>query len=117
MNIKQYALRTGIAWLALIGFMILLAPDGLPVVLLIVPFVLLFVALYTTWNLCGMLRRPDTTGGTSHKRLGMALCGTVVLLLVLQSLGQLTLRDIITVAIIVAVGYLYLRRNWSKVSK
>jgi len=91
-------------------------PSGLPVVVLIVPFVLLFVALYTLWMLLGEVKVRYFARGRPRQRLGMAVCASVVLLIVLQSLGQLTLRDVLTVAAIITVGYLYLARMRSTVS-
>lgn len=114
MNLRKQLIRTAAAWAVLVGFMMLFRPDHLPVVGLIVPFVLLFGGFYTSWMLAGMLRsryfvreheyRP-------HKHLGKAISATIVLLLVLQSLGQLTVRDVITVVATVTLGYLYLARS------
>jgi hypothetical protein len=89
-------------------------PDGLPVIGLIVPFVLLFFALYSTWRLLGLLRARYTTQGgelRGRPRLGVAVCLSLVLLLVLQSLGQLTVKDVVTVGAIAVLGYLYMTRN------
>jgi len=92
----------------------LFQPDKMPVVGLIVPFVLLFLALYNLWTLAGMIHAryfAKEEGPKPHKNLGMTLSGSAVLLLVLQSLGQLTLRDIVTVVASVVLGYLYLARS------
>jgi hypothetical protein len=44
------------------------------------------------------------------RRLGAIVCVSAVLLLTLQSLGQLTLRDVLTVAGIVSIAYVYTGR-------
>lgn len=104
----------------LVLFMGLFRPDGLPVIVLIVPFGLLFVAFLSLWDLLrGVYRRYFTDGpeAAGPSRLGATVCGSTVLLLILQSLGQLTLRDIGTVIAIVAIGYLYLVRNRPSVAR
>jgi L-asparagine transporter-like permease len=102
------------AWGALLGFMMLFRPQNMPVVGLIVPFVLLFAAFYSLWSLFGTARAAyflKDQDWQPHKRLGVTLSITAVLLLVLQSLGQLTMRDIFTVAGILVLGYLYIGRS------
>jgi hypothetical protein len=114
MNLKQQLVRSAAAWGTLLAFMGLLKPDRLPVVVLILPFVLVYVAFYSTWRLFGLVRaRYFVKDGEwkPHRQLGMAICGSMVLLLVLQSLGQLSLRDVITLLAIVLLGYLYLTRS------
>ena len=110
MSLKQQLLRTILVWMLLGTFLVLSEPSRLPVVALIVPFVLLFAATYCLWNLTQQARIRYLDRGKPHKRLGVVLCACAVLLLVLQSLGQLTLRDVITVAAIVFLGYIYVSR-------
>ncbi len=114
MGLKRQSLRTIIAWGVLVGFMMLFQPDKLPVVGLIVPFVLLFWSFYNLWILFGMAHAryfPTDKTRKPRNHLGMALCASGVLLLVLQSLGQLTVRDVVTVVASVVLGYLYLTRS------
>lgn len=111
---KRQLLRTGVSWLALLVFMSLFQPSGLPVIVLIVPFVLLFVAFMSLWSLLQALYRRYLSRekpAIGRKRLGATVCGSAVLLILLQSLGQLTLRDVGTVAAIAIIGYLYVVRN------
>jgi hypothetical protein len=110
---KRRIVQTIATWLLLLAFTSLLRPDKLPVVLLIVPFVLLFAALYSSWNLLFALkdRFYSKTGVVApRKRLGIAICTCAVLLLVLQSLGQLTFKDVVTLSAIVVLGYMYIAR-------
>jgi hypothetical protein len=88
MNLKQQSIRTFTSWGALLVFMMLFQPTKLPVVALIVPFVLLFAAFYSLWNLVNLLRTRFFTKQTwqPSRRMGLTLCLTLVLLLVLQSL-------------------------------
>jgi hypothetical protein len=114
MNIRPQLVRTVVAWIALGVFMVLLQPTSLPVVVLIVPFILLFVALYNLWILLSLARSryiARAAAAQPHKQLGVMVCLCAVLLLVLQSLGQLTLRDAVTVAAILVIGYIYVRRS------
>lgn len=119
MTLQKQLVRTVIAWGALLGFMMLFQPTKLPVVVLIVPFVLLFAAIYSLWNLINLLRTRFFTKQTwqPSRRLSLTVSLSAVLLLVLQSLGQLTLRDVLTVVAIVVLGYAYVARNLSRVTK
>ena len=109
MKLSRQLIYTMASWLILGMFLIFTQPDKLPVVFLIAPFLLIFAALYSLWVI---LRRFGMryTRRERHRHLGVAVCTSVVLLLVLQSLGQLTLRDVMTVAAIVIIGYTYLGR-------
>ncbi len=116
MNLKRHIVRAIVSWGSLLAFMMLFQPTKLPVAALIIPFLLLFAAFYSSWDLLGLIKdRYFGRGERSklHTRLGMALCASAVFLLVLQSLGQLTLRDVATVLGIVWLGYIYLARTLS----
>ena len=78
--------------------------------MLIVPFVLLFMGCFSLWGLAQDVRVKYFSGARGSRRLGAVICLSTVLMLVLQSLGQLALRDVITVAAILCVGYLYMGR-------
>lgn len=115
MKLKQRLARTLLIWTVLVAFMMLFQPSNLPVIVLIVPFILLFLAFSSLWSLLSDLQhRYFVKIGNSPKQrapLGVAVCVSAVLLIVLQSLGQLTLRDVVTVVAIVILGYLYLTRS------
>jgi hypothetical protein len=115
MDSKKQLLRTGFAWICLTVFMMCTKPQNLPVLLLIVPFVLLFVALMSTWGLVVPVlhRLMGQRGYAGSRRLRVTVCGSVVLLIILQSLGQLTLRDLLTIVAIAIIGYLYIGRSRS----
>lgn len=114
MKLKPHFLRTLFTWGVLVVFMLLVQPDKLPVVVLIVPFLLLFMALYSSWSLLVAAKARFVTRSevfVPKRRLGLALSITTVLLIILQSLGQLTVKDVVTLLAIVTLGYLYLVRN------
>jgi hypothetical protein len=120
MNVNQHIVRTIAAWGGFFAFMVLFEPNSLPVVLLIVPFVLLFAALYSLWSLLSVLKSRFFASSVElppRGHLGLAVCLGAVFLLVLQSLGQLTLRDVATVIAILTLGYLYIVRNAHRVLK
>jgi hypothetical protein len=116
MGLQRHLTRFCIAWAALVTFMMIFQPQKLPVVILIVPFVLLFWALYTLWQLFFAMRIRFTAKetGPSTGRLGVAICMTTVFLIILQSLGQLTVRDVLTILAIVLIGYAYVARNLAR---
>lgn len=110
MKFRKHIVRMIGAWLLFGGFLVFFSPNGLPVVFLIVPFALLFIALYSLWTMMRELVAHRFERPRTHRRLGMAVCLSAVFLLLLQSLGQLTLRDVVTVMILVVLGYLYFGR-------
>jgi hypothetical protein len=111
MRIKQQLIYTVTVWTTLGIFLVVLNPAKLPVIMLILPFILLFTALYSLWRLVQQFILRYSSGGFGRRRLGLGVSGTAVLLLALQSLGQLTLRDVVTLAAIMVLGYLYLGRT------
>jgi len=116
MNKKHHTtIKIAAPWVLLLGFMVVTQPQKLPVLLLIVPFVLLFVALMNTWavGVPALRRLLGKRGYAGALRLRVAVCGSLVLLIILQSLGQLTLRDMLTIGAIVVIGYLYVARSRS----
>lgn len=91
----------------LLLFLLLTNPEGLPSVALIVPFVLLFIVfLAAILILLGIYAMPR------QKKLKVGLIGAAVpvLLLVLQSLGQLTVRDVLAVLVLFCATYFYISR-------
>lgn len=82
-------------------------PANLPSVVLMLPFVLLFVSIFLGLvTLCGKsgLRLPKAL------RIGAVLAGLPTALLVLQSIGQLTVRDLITILAFFVICYFYVSR-------
>ena len=111
MILKSRTKVTLLLWAILGAFLAFSAPEKLPVALLIVPYVLLFAALYGAWMALVRFTTPYGARARPRRRLGAVVCLSIVLLLALQSLGQLSLRDVITVVAIAAVGYVYLVRS------
>jgi len=83
-------------------------PSHVPSLVLMVPFVILFVILSTAAaSLLGWGQ-----GGPTAKtlRTGAFIAALPMLLLVLQSLGQLTLRDVATILILFSLTYFYISK-------
>ncbi len=82
-------------------------PSRIPSVLLITPFLLIFtilvllVMVVLRWQGLSMLR---------SLRLAIMSAVLPTLVLVLQTLGQLTIRDLLTIAALFAITYFYLSR-------
>jgi len=79
----------------------------MPSVLLIVPFILLFAAVAS-----GVPAVLGVYGlaGQRFTRAGVAVAVVLVLLLVLQSLGQLTVRDTLAAALLLGIAHFYVSR-------
>jgi len=87
-------------------------PAKLPVWGLIIPFILLYFALRysvrSALEQSGQLK-PQVTALQRWLPVVLAMSGVVVL--ALQSIGQLTVRDVIAVILVVMLGYFYVHRN------
>lgn len=116
-SMKQRIVRVAkvlAAWICTVLLLIATNPSKLPSALLIVPFLLLFIAIYLTVKEILHLMR----GGDQNKIVGMKasrprliaalIAAFPVLLLVLQSIGQLTAWDILTVVALFIVAYFYI---------
>jgi len=104
---------TKIPKIALISSLILLLillftdPKGLPSVVLIAPFLLLFVMLLL---LISFMVGKYGIGRSKRLRIGLIGSSIPVLLLVLQSLGQLTVRDALAIFVLFGIAYFYIAR-------
>jgi hypothetical protein len=89
-------------------FLLSTNPERLPLMLLWVPFVLCFIVLYISVHLL-LSKRSHMHG---RRRLSMSILAATlpVLLLILSSINQLTLRDTIISISLVIAGTFYLQR-------
>jgi len=110
MSLRRRIITDIMIWICLLMFMGVSMPSRLPVVVLILPFALLFAGCYGLWGVLQEIRVRYFAGSKPSNRLGITISLSAVLLLILQSLGQLALRDVITVIAIVCIGYLYVAR-------
>ncbi len=101
--------------LFILGLMLftLTNPQSAPAVILVVPFILLYVLFLYTFNV--ILKRNIkslSTRENRRKRVSIAaiIAALPVMLLALQSIGQLTTRDVITIVILITVLGFYITR-------
>src|SRR6187551_3471937 len=101
---KRTLYVAGSSLLALLVLFFAVDPNKVPAFILIIPFVLLFTILLT-----GLMYALEIKGMGEAKSLRMAILGASlpILLLVLQSIGQLTIRDVLTVLLLFLLAYFY----------
>jgi len=97
----------GGCFLALLIMFFGLDPNKIPSFALVLPFILLFALLFV-----GIAYLLELRGIGPKKRAKIAaLCASLpILLLVLQSIGQLTVRDVLTMALLFVLSYFYISR-------
>lgn len=83
------------------------SPTSITSIMLVAPFVLIFSTIFSVVSLV-LLRR--NMGRLQRIRLSATFAGLPVALLVLQSIGQLTFRDIATIFALFALSYFYFKR-------
>jgi hypothetical protein len=104
-------------YISLPVFLVSTNPQRLPIILLILPVVLLFIILYTTVYLL-LTRKVKLAKSISKTRL-IVIAGLTaivpVLMLVLASIRQFTLKDILlTIALLVCVSWYLLKVDFLK---
>lgn len=99
----------------LVVFLFTTNPNDIPSFFLIVPFILLFIANFLIVLLIlGALRANSGYAAVRFTRprvMAVLIGGFPVLLLVLQSIGQLTVRDATIACIILVLTYVYVMRT------
>jgi len=103
-----------LAGFCLLGLLILLFttnPQTLPSVILVLPFVLVFLILSLSFLYVGRNRGIGRGRVVRFSIFGAAL---PTIMLVLQSLGQLTVRDILTIFVLFCMAYFYMARVTGK---
>ena len=110
MNQKLVRLLTRILLPSLILLLLIFTthPYKLPIILLVVPFLLIFIIIYQTItvflaNLLGKTRK--------RQRINAAiLAGGIVILALLESIRQLSIRDLIIIIVLIVALSFYIRR-------
>jgi len=111
---QRTSTKAAVSWIALVAFISLSKPANLPSWGLIVPFILLYFAMRFTVGLA-----VETKGQVNPhfhavvRWLPVVVALSVVVILALQSIGQLSTRDVIAVVLLVLLGYFYVHRNGS----
>jgi hypothetical protein len=105
---KKIIFISGVCLAALALLFISTEPTKVPSLVLVIPFLLIFIILLALFALLFQKR------GMSVRRSWRiaALCaGIPLVLLVLQSIGQLTARDLLTMAALFSLSYFYVSRT------
>lgn len=98
--------------LAVVGILLILFlttdPQKLPSIMLIVPFIIFFLLIFfaAKWVLLRRIANPKKAA-----RVAILSAALPTLLFVLLSLGQLTVKDVATTAILFILSYFYISRN------
>src|SRR5688572_5909394 len=82
-------------------------PQELPSPLLVAPFALLFILIASS---VPIVLGAYGLAGQKAAKIGATIAAMPVLLLVLQSLGQLTVRDTLAMVVLFGVAYFYMSR-------
>ena len=92
-------------------FFLLINPRSVPPAVLMIAFLIVLGILYSAVRLIFRVTGIDKRlKPMQYKGLMIASTLLPVILLALQSLGQLTLRDVTTLVILYAAGYFYVSR-------
>jgi hypothetical protein len=115
-RINQNVFKLGVMYVSIVIFLTATNPNKLPSVILVVPFMFFFLAFYASVMVVLASvrdRRRQTIIGMQVLRPKIVAClvaGFPVLLMVLQSIGQLTVKDVIMTAIICMISYFYVAK-------
>lgn len=106
-RMKRDLLRALVCGTILLVIFFTLDPAKTPSFVLIIPFLLMFFLLFSIAR-----KGLDMAGysGLTGKKLAVLGASMPVLLLVLQSVGQLTVRDVLVVSILFCVAWFYILR-------
>lgn len=102
-----------VMYLGLLFFLLSTQPGNLPVGVLLVPVIWLFLAMFNTVLLVfDLVVRPKQYHSAYKKRYAVAAlgAGAPTLLLILNSISQLTARDVLIVLVFTIAALLYLQR-------
>jgi hypothetical protein len=105
---KKPLILAGISFALLLIIFMVTDAKKVPSPILMVPFVLLFVLISSLVS--ALLRWQDISIGRSW-RIGLVFAGVPIVLLILQSIGQLTVKDVLTIAVLLIVSYFYVSRS------
>jgi hypothetical protein len=97
----------GICSVGLLLIFSVINPVTAPAFILILPFVLLTVLLFTSLSFLFYKKGLPVKRG---RRIAALCTGLPMIILVLQSIGQLTMRDVISIGVVFLLSYFYISR-------
>lgn len=104
---KKALITSGTCFALLLILFIGTDPNKVPSFILVLPFILLFALLFL---LISLFLQEKGVSRAKSVRIGMLFAAIPLILLVLQSIGQLTIKDVLTIAALFAVSYFYISR-------
>lgn len=110
--IKKTILHALLSWTGLALFLLVTKPTSMPLIFLIIPFCLLYAAIFLTTKVIiayNTRSRPLRSPLVGH--LPLVIASMAVLVIALQSVGQLSIRDVVALGLLILVGYFYVHRN------
>ncbi|HEU4914093.1 MAG TPA: hypothetical protein VFT16_01640 [Candidatus Saccharimonadales bacterium] len=105
---KKHLIISAICLVVLLATFMGTNATKVPSFLLMLPFMLLFVLMA---SLLSTIFRLQGISALRSWRTGLVLAGVPIILLVLQSIGQLTVKDVLTIAVLLGVSYFYVSRS------
>ena len=107
MQRRHVSMVLAVSTLLFVGILLMTNPTTLSSVFLIAPFLLLFIIL---WSASFLIMRSAQFSRLRSARLSLLVGGVPVGLLLLQSIGQLAIRDVIIILLFFAIAYFYVAR-------
>lgn len=104
---KRSVIISAVSALLLLILLMATDPSKLPSFILVIPFILIFTII---WSLSFSSLRGANMTRLRSARLSLVLAGLPVSLMLLQSIGQLTVRDIVTILAFFGLAYFYISR-------
>jgi hypothetical protein len=104
---KKTLIISGVCLLTVVVLFMATDPNKVPSFVLVIPFLLLFAFL---WSLTSLLLQKRGLSTRRSLKIGMLCAAIPIVLLVLQSIGQLTLKDVLTISALFFVSYFYMTR-------
>jgi hypothetical protein len=94
--------------LGLLVLFITTEPTDVPSFILVLPFLFIFIILL---SLISLLLQKRGMSVRRSWRVGALFAAIPLTLLILQSIGQLTVRDLLTIAALFSLSYFYITRT------
>lgn len=96
--------------LLVVGFLTLTNPQTLPISYLLIPFALTAIFFYQIFSVFMVLFRLGEANGTKQRLAALLFSILATNFLILQSIGRLTLQDIILASVISIVVSVYISK-------
>jgi hypothetical protein len=111
--VRKYILVFAAGAMLLAVLFTLTRPEKLPSIMLVVVFFVLYIVIISLLMALALAIRSAGGFNWNYKKLKKAVFGiglVPIFLLVLQSIGQLTWRDVLLSLVFTAIGYFYYSR-------